>query len=220
MRSSQKEYLRTSRHVILPVRLANDALDELANRSALLRPEENRRESLLSCRSLSGQDQKVHIVGQHHTLIGQRFVKQIGIVSLLAPVVLNTDNVHPTLTQCLDQAKHNLFVRVPFQHRSAFSRANVTGQLRMVVQKLLDDLRFLLHRLIDLVAVILVVRQRRVHLCERQPRVYASGDLFRRQAAQVASRNDISNSDAMPVDAWLSSDNARCTNDVRIFGLG
>ncbi len=167
MRSSQKEHLRTSRRVILPVRLANDALDQLANRSALLRPEENRRKSLLSCRSLSGQGQKVHIVGQHHTLIGQRFVKQIGIVSLLAPTVLNTDNVHPTLPQCLDQAKHNVFIRVPFQHRSAFSRTNIAGQLWMDVQKLLDELRFVLHRLIDLVAMVLVIRQRRVHLCQR-----------------------------------------------------
>ena len=90
----------------------------------------------------------------------------------------------------------------------------------MVVQKLLDELRFLLHRLIDLVAVILVVRQCRIHLCERQPRVYAGSNFFRRQAAQVAGRNDISNPDAMPVNAWLPADNAQCTNDVRIFGLG
>ncbi len=37
---SQKERLRTGRGVIVPARIANDALDQLANRSVLLRPEE------------------------------------------------------------------------------------------------------------------------------------------------------------------------------------
>jgi hypothetical protein len=101
-------------------------LDQLANRSALLRPEENRRASLLSRHPLSGHGQKVRVVGQHHTPIGQRFVEQIGVVSLLATTVLNADNVHPALPQCLDQAEHNMFVRIPFQHRSDLGRTNVT----------------------------------------------------------------------------------------------
>jgi hypothetical protein len=52
---SQKEHLRTDRGVFVAARFANDALDQLADRSALLRPEENRRELLLSRRSLGGQ---------------------------------------------------------------------------------------------------------------------------------------------------------------------
>lgn len=52
---SQKEHLRTGGGVFVAARFANDALDQLADRSALLRPEENRREPLLSRRSLGGQ---------------------------------------------------------------------------------------------------------------------------------------------------------------------
>jgi hypothetical protein len=57
--------------------------------------------------------------------LAERDWEQVGVVSLLATTVLNEDNVHPTLPQCLDQAEHHMFVRVPFQHRSDLGRTNV-----------------------------------------------------------------------------------------------
>jgi hypothetical protein len=50
----QKEHLCPDCVIIMPACFANNALDQLANRSALLRPEENRGESFLSCPPLGG----------------------------------------------------------------------------------------------------------------------------------------------------------------------
>lgn len=89
----------------------------------------------------------------------------------------------------------------------------------MIFQKSLDELRFVLHRLIDLVAMVLVICERRVYLCEGLLWVNIGGNLFRCQATQIAGRDDIPNPNAMSVDSGLTADNSRCANDVEIFGF-
>jgi hypothetical protein len=125
----QKEHLRADRGVIVPARFADDALEQFANRSAWLRPKENRRESLLSYGSHGGQGQNIRGVGQHDALTGQCLVEEIGVFSLLEPMVLSADNIHPTLPQCLDQAIPQGTRPCSFQHRSTFARTDSTGRL-------------------------------------------------------------------------------------------
>lgn len=112
-----------------------------------------------------------------------------------------------------------MFIRVGFEHRSAFLGANVTNQVRLLLQELFNVLCLLLTAAVNLIAMIFVIRQRGVDLRQRQTRIDAGRDLLGRVSAQVASGYHIANANPVFRDSRFSANNARGTHNMGVLGL-
>ena len=122
--------------------------------------------------------------------------------------------------QGLHNGVHHMHVGVGRQHRSRPFRPELACQFGVLLEEILDKAALSGKFGVDLLPMVLIIRQGRVDFGQRQAGVNAGGNFFRRQSSQIAGSDDIAHPNPVAGYARLSGRDARRINDVGVFSLG
>jgi len=210
---------RAHRRIVIPACFADDAAHNLPNTATLLRPEEDRRKRTAFSRAPSGQGQEVRVVGQEYPLLSKGLCQEHGIVSTFVSTFLNGDNVHAAALERLDDGRVDMFVCVGAEHHLPSLVMCIAHKVRMLLQEPFYELRLFLTEAINLVAMIFIVSQCGIDLSQGKPGVDASSNFLGRVPPLIASRDDISNADAVFGNPRLSAHDAGRPHNMGVFGF-
>jgi hypothetical protein len=173
------------------------------------------------CSTCGGQHEKIGVACYEDAIPRECECELLRIRSAAKPLIERCRNIDASLPESGSNGRGDVLVEVVFdRHPSTLSAAITASSSKQAGARLrlqrCDEVLIVADLAVDGLAMIVVVRQRRINVCQRQ--VGKRTHDFIRRLPRFSPNNDVLDSDSRSGDARLSAAHLRARFDVNLFG--